>query len=248
MRMPEPNFTFPVIGVLRSCFQARFGIPRQPGLIPEATGVIELHHPYNQPNAVRGLEQFSHLWVLFVFHEAKREAWKATVRPPRLGGDQRIGVFASRSPFRPSPIGMSVLKLQKVNCQHGKVTLEVAGVDILDQTPILDLKPYLPYADIMPEATGGFAPRAPDEDALPTTFTEEADAQARLTERRFPGFRELARKLVSADPRPAYQREAGRVYGIFLYDVEVVWEATTDGAVIVAVNPARPPKNRRAES
>ena len=244
--MPEPTFTFPAIGVLHSCFQAKFGIPRQPGLIPEATGAIQLLPPYDQPNTVRGLEDFSHLWVLFVFHEALRESWKATVRPPRLGGDRRIGVFASRSPFRPSPIGMSVVRLRGIRCRGGKVVLDIDGVDILDNTPVLDLKPYLPYADIVPAATGGFAPEAPASEALPTSFTPTAEAQAAALEKRLPGFRELARKVVSADPRPAYQREPGRVYGVFLHEYEVVWEAGENSAVIVAVNRADPPHARRA--
>ncbi|NMA38721.1 MAG: tRNA (N6-threonylcarbamoyladenosine(37)-N6)-methyltransferase TrmO [Lentisphaerae bacterium] len=239
--MPEPTFTFPVIGVLHSCFRAKFGIPRQPGLIPEATGAIELLPPYDQPNAVRGLEDFSHLWVLFVFHEAIRDAWKATVRPPRLGGDQRIGVFASRSPFRPSPIGMSVVRLRNIRCGHGKVVLEIDGVDILDNTPVLDLKPYLPYSDIVPAATGGFAPAAPAAEALPTSFTPAAEAKAKAVEKRFPGFQELARKVVSADPRPAYQREPGRVYGVFLHDYEVVWEVDEASAIIVDIRRASPP-------
>ena len=244
--MPEPTFTFPAIGVLHSCFRAKFGIPRQPGLIPEATGAIQLLPPYDQPNTVRGLEDFSHLWVLFVFHEALRESWKATVRPPRLGGDRRIGVFASRSPFRPSPIGMSVVRLRGIRCRGGKVVLDIDGVDILDNTPVLDLKPYLPYADIVPAATGGFAPEAPASEALPTSFTPTAEAQALALEKRLPGFRELARKVVSADPRPAYQREPGRVYGVFLHEYEVVWEAGEDSAVIVAVNRAEPPPKRRS--
>lgn len=243
--MPEQTFTFPAIGVLRSCFRAKFGIPRQPGLIPEATGAIELLPPYDQPNTVRGLEDFSHLWVLFVFHEAIRESWKATVRPPRLGGDRRIGVFASRSPFRPSPIGMSVVRLRNIRCAKAKVILDVDGVDILDNTPVLDLKPYLPYADIVPAATGGFAPEAPRLDALPTSFSPTAETQAKAVEKCFPGFRELARKVVSADPRPAYQREPGRVYGVFLHDYEVVWEAGETSAVIVAINRASPPPARQ---
>ena len=210
----ENHYTFPAVGVMRSCYKAKFGIPRQPGLIEEATGAIELLPPYNQPNTVRGLEDFSHIWVLFVFHQALRDGWKATVRPPRLGGDKRIGVFASRSPFRPSAIGLSVLKLKQVVIgDHGRIRLEVCGQDIVDGTPILDIKPYLPYTDSVPTAVGGFAPTAPDADALPVTVSAEAENDfAQIAKRGKPQFRNLAMKVVSADPRPAYQHDAARVY------------------------------------
>ena len=236
----ENQYTFPAVGVMRSCYKAKFGIPRQPGLIEEATGYIELLPPYNQPNTVRGLEDFSHIWVLFVFHQALRDGWTATVRPPRLGGDKRIGVFASRSPFRPSAIGLSVLKLKQVVIgDHGRIRLEVCGQDIVDGTPILDIKPYLPYTDSIPTAVGGFAPTAPDADALPVTVSADAENDfVQIAKRGKPQFRDLAIKVVSADPRPAYQREIGRVYGVFLDGYEVVWKALENGAEITSVRKA----------
>lgn len=240
--MPEPlstsasSFTFPVVAIAKSCFKAKFGIPRQPGLIPEAKGEIIFQPPFNQPNTVRGLEEFSHIWVLFVFHQSIREQWKATVRPPRLGGDKRVGVFASRSPFRPSPIGLSVLKLNEVVCQNRKVFLRVEGLDILDGTPILDVKPYVPYSDSIPDAIGGFAPSAPDANAISVTFTDMALEQCRNIEKKIPNFQELARKVIAANPRPAYQNEPGRSYGIFIYNYEVVWQAGLDSATITGIN------------
>ena len=229
------NFTFPAIGVVRSCYRAKFGIPRQPGLVPEAKGKVCLLPPYNQPNTVRGLEDFSHLWLLFVFHEAMRENWKATVRPPRLGGDKRIGVFASRSPFRPAPIGLSVVKLDKVVATSGgRVWLEVSGLDLLDGTPILDIKPYLPYADIVPEATGGFAPEAPEQGTLQITVSPEAEAEfTRLAAQGKPDLKALALKVLAQDPRPAYQKETNRVYGVFLDGYEIVWRTTDDAQQLV---------------
>lgn len=221
------SFEFKPVALVESCFKSKFGIPRQPGLIAEARGSIVLLPPYNQPNIVRGLEDFSHIWVIFVFHEALREGWKATVRPPRLGGETRIGVFASRSPFRPMPIGLSALKLEKLNiAAHGRISLEVSGLDLLDGTPVLDIKPYLPYTDAIATAQGGFAKEAPAADALQVKCSEKATRQ--LEELRKAGRQDLVRlclKMIAADPRPAYRREPQRQYSIFLEDYELIWKA-----------------------
>lgn len=230
----EP-YTFTPVAVVRSCFKTKFGIPRQPGLVPEATGEIVFQPPCNQPNAVRGLESFSHIWVLFVFHENIRQEWKATVRPPRLGGDRRVGVFASRSPFRPCPIGMSVLKLNDIICRGPKVALSVSGLDLLDGTPVLDVKPYVTYVDSIPDATSGFAPNAPDPDAMAVTFTPEAAADCNAVSRCIPGFTDLVRKLIAANPRPAYQHEDGRAYSLFLHEYEVLWQADQDTASVIEI-------------
>ena len=228
-------FSFTPVAVAHTCFKAKFGIPRQSGLVNEATGTIEFVPPYNQPNAVRGLEEFSHIWVLFVFHQSIRESWKATVRPPRLGGDKRVGVFASRSPFRPCPIGLSAMRLEEVVCRNARVFLRVRGMDILDGTPVLDVKPYIPYADSLPNAVGGFAPSAPEQDAIGVSFEDKALGQCAVIERELPDFTALARKLISANPRPAYQNEDGRVYGIFIYGYEVVWRMDGDNAVVTEI-------------
>lgn len=237
--LPE-SYSFPVVGVMHSCFMAKFGVPRQPGLIQEATGYIELRPPYNQPNTVRGLEDFSHIWVLFVFHHNIREGWKATVRPPRLGGDKRIGVFASRSPFRPSPLGLSVLELLNVELKdHGIIRLHVKGQDIVNGTPVVDIKPYVPYTDALPDAHGGFASSSPDGNALPVMVSKEAERHFEQLERRgLKSFRELAKRVIAADPRPAYQREEGRVYGVFLSGYEVVWKIVDDKALVTEIRKA----------
>ena len=184
MSTPEPKtpdaFSFPVIGVMHSCFMAKFGVPRQPGLIPEATGYIELQPPFNQPNTVRGLEQFSHLWLCFVFHHNLRDGWKATVRPPRLGGDTRLGVFATRSPFRPSPIGLSVVKLQHLELKdHGIIRIHVQGQDLVDGTPIIDIKPYIPYTDAIPDANAGFAADSPSPTHSPSHSPHTPNSSSR---------------------------------------------------------------------
>lgn len=242
---PVESYMFPVIGRVQSSYKACFGIPRQPGLIPEARGVVRLLPPYNQPNTLRGLEGFSHIWLLFVFHEARREGWKATVRPPRLGGDTRIGVFASRSPYRPAPIGLSAVRLERIERGgHGKLCLHVSGLDLVDGTPVLDIKPYLPYTDSISTASGGFAPDAPDAEALPVTLSAQAEGQLALLERAgLSHFRGLALRAIGSDPRPAYQRQAGRSYGLFLEDFEVVWTISADGgaAEITEIRPGRRP-------
>lgn len=230
-------FDFSPIATVHSCYRTKFGIPRQSGLIGEAKGSLELLPPYNQPNAIRGLEEFSHIWVIFVFSENIRDGWKATVRPPRLGGDKRIGVFASRSPFRPMPIGLSAMKLDGIEIHpRGKILLRVSGLDLLDGTPVLDIKPYLPYTDSIPDAVGGFAPTAPPEAPLTVDFSPEANASLE----KFPQeFRELCRKVVSADPRPAYQRIPGREYQCYLENQEIVWTVGNDTsqATIIRIHP-----------
>ena len=158
----EPDFTFHPIGVIRSCFTEKFGIPRQPGLVPAARATLEVFSPYDHDEAFRDLDEFSHLWVLFVFHGIPAAKWRPTVCPPRLGGNRRTGVFATRSGFRPNPIGMSAVSLEGIRRQNGKLLLEMSGVDLLDRTPVLDIKPYLPYADALSGAFGGFADRPPE--------------------------------------------------------------------------------------
>ena len=239
-----PGYRMSPVAVAHSCYRAKFGIPRQSGLIDEAHGFLELLPPYNQPNCVRGLEAFSHIWVIFVFSENLRDGWKATVRPPRLGGDKRLGVFASRSPFRPMPLGLSALPLERIETgDHGRVRIHVRALDLLDGTPVLDIKPYVPYTDDIPDAVGGFAPAAPPPDAIRVGVSPDADAQFRHYP---PSFRELCLKVVGADPRPAYQRIPGREYQCFLEDCEVVWRVGDNPveAQIVEVKKARPGMRR----
>ncbi len=158
--LPATSYSLEPIGYVRSCFREKFGTPRQPGLIPSATGEIVVHPPYHTPHAFTQLEQFSHIWVLFLFHQALRDEWKPRVRPPRLGGNQSLGVFASRSPFRPNNIGLSPLKLERIEYGERPGRLFVSGIDLLDGTPVLDIKPYVPYADALPEARNDIADAA----------------------------------------------------------------------------------------
>lgn len=231
------EYSFPPIGVVHSCFPDKFGVPRQPRLAPAATGSIELLPPYNREEAVRELDGFSHIWVVFVFHEAKREAWKPTVRPPRLGGNRRVGVFASRSPERPNPIGLSLLALDDVETGEGRVILQVSDLDLIDGTPVLDIKPYIPYADSVPDARAGFAPQAPDK-RLPVNFSDTARQQLKKFSTKYPNLPDLIEQVLQQDPRPAYQDrspDSGRVFGMQLYDLEIKWQVQNDVLHVIEV-------------
>ena len=200
---------------IRSDFPTKFGIPRQSGLVDSLTATIVFEPEYRDPEALRGMEGFSHLWLIWEFSEAKRDSWSPTVRPPRLGGNTRMGVFATRSPFRPNPIGLSCVRLLGVETTADMGTvLHVAGADLMDGTPIFDIKPYVPYADCHPDATEGFT--APGQDYL-----LEVDIPAELLPR-IPADRLDALKGVLAqDPRPSYQRDPERVYGFGFAGMEI---------------------------
>lgn len=212
-------YHFEPIGVVHSCFAEKFAIPRQPRLAPAARGVLELLPPYNTPEAVAGLEGVSHLWLLFVFHQAGSGPEHLRVRPPRLGGNQRIGVFASRSTHRPNPLGQSVVRLEGI--EPGRLLL--SGIDLLDGTPVLDIKPYVPYADSVPEAHNTLADAPPPE--LPVLWAPAARTQAlEQAQRLQQPVCELIEQCLAQDPKPAYQRpSAERIYGVRLWDLEVRW-------------------------
>ena len=221
--MKKPGgYSFQAIGVIHSPFKEKFGIPRQPGLVPEVEASIEMLPPFDRPEAFSGLDRYSHIWVQFVFHRAVKAGWQPTVRPPRLGGNARVGVFASRSPFRPNPIGLSVVELRAIDTAGG-VRLRIAGGDFLDGTPVLDIKPYIEYADSVAGTRGGYAPVAPRA-ALEVRL---APAVERQLQARADGatLRVVISRVLAADPRPAYRRgeEPDRVYGMRLYDFDLRW-------------------------
>ena len=217
------------IAHIHTGFHEKFGIPRQSGIV-ETPGYIVFEPPYNNPDAVRGLEEFSHIWLIWQFSEAVRDDWSPTVRPPRLGGNTRVGVFASRSPFRPNPIGLSLVKLESIEYDHslGPV-LHVTGADILDGTPIYDIKPYLPYSEAKPDAEGGFAHRVMD-DSMQVVLTEDADLEPAKEIPEEDLY--TIKKLLAQDPRPRYQDDPERVYGMFYGEWEVKFTAG-DGAIMV---------------
>lgn len=224
------NAHMEVIADLYSVFPEKFGIPRQSGQAPEARAEVVLRPPFARPEAVRGLEDCSHIWLLFLCHQA--EGWRPTVRPPRLGGNTRVGVFASRSPFRPNAIGLSAVRLDSIE-QHKGVRLNVSGVDIVDGTPILDIKPYLPWADAIPSARGGMAAEAPPRLAI--RFSDAAQAQLA---RREDGqhLSRLIEQVLSLDPRPAYHANPEREYINSLAGVSVRWRVDGDAVTVIAIS------------
>lgn len=209
------EFSMKVIGRIHSDFATKFGVPRQSGLVDALESTVIFEPEYRNADALRGLEGFSHVWLVWVFDQAIRETWSPTVRPPRLGGNTRLGVFATRSPFRPNPIALSCVKLAGIEqtAEYGTV-LRLRGADLMDGTPILDIKPYIPYADCHPEAIGGFA-------AAPAGETLDVVIPPQLLEQIPESHRESLRGVLAQDPRPHYQDDPKRVYGFGFAGMEV---------------------------
>jgi tRNA (adenine37-N6)-methyltransferase len=231
-------FSFNQIGVIRSPYKEKFAVPRQPGLIEDGEGELQLLAPYNQPEAVRGLSDFSHLWVMFVFHQTMDGGWHPTVRPPRLGGNSRVGVFATRSTFRPNPIGMSLIKLKNVYCHGGEVILELGSLDLVDGTPVIDIKPYLPFAESQPLARAGFAQTAPDAD-MQIYFSTTAEQQLVQQQERYPHLRRFITQVLAQDPRPAYRKEdhKNREYAVLLLEFNVRWRVIGRQTEVLSLDP-----------
>ena len=209
------EFSMRVIARIHSDFSTKFGVPRQSGLVDALESTVVFEPEYRNPDALRGLEDFSHLWLVWVFDKAVRRDWSPTVRPPRLGGNRRMGVFATRSPFRPNPIALSSVKLAGIEqtAEQGPV-LHILGADLMNGTPILDIKPYIPYADAHPEALGGFA-------AVPAGETLEVLIPPDMLEKIPPERREALRGVLAQDPRPHYQDDPERIYGFGFAGMEV---------------------------
>jgi len=219
-----------VIARMHSDFATKFGIPRQSGLVEELRSTIVFEPEFRNPDALRGIKEFSHLWIIWQFSEAVRQGWSPTVRPPRLGGNTRMGVFATRSPFRPNNLGLSSVKLLGVEhtAEYGTV-LHVGGADLMDGTPIFDIKPYIPYGDCHPEATGGFTDRT-GEFLLQVQFPEE------LLKRLPEGKQEAVIGVLSHDPRPSYQRKPDRIYGLTFAGYDIRFQVKEDILTVVEVN------------
>ncbi|MBO5837574.1 MAG: tRNA (N6-threonylcarbamoyladenosine(37)-N6)-methyltransferase TrmO [Oscillospiraceae bacterium] len=223
-----------IIARMKSDFPTKFGIPRQSGLIEDLQSTIIFEPSYRNPDALRGLEDYSHLWIIWQFSEAVREDWSPTVRPPRLGGNTRMGVFATRSPFRPNAIGLSCVKM--IGLEQTKdlgTVIHVAGADLMDGTPILDIKPYLPYSDCHPNASSGFTTTAPDlllkVDISPENLNKIAKEK-----------RDALLGVLSHDPRPAYQQDNERIYGLSFSDYNVHFTVNGDILTVVDIEKGRP--------
>ena len=213
-----------VIAHIETDFSEKFGIPRQSGIAEYAVGKIVFESEYRNPDALRGLEGYSHIWIIWQFSEAVRDNWSPTVRPPRLGGNKRMGVFATRSPFRPNAIGLSCVKIEKIDIEN--VEIYFSGVDMLSGTPIFDIKPYLPFADSHPDAAGGFADAHKDY-SLEVLCRD--DLLLKMPERQ----RRALLEILSEDPRPSYQDDAERVYGMTFSDFEIKF--TVNGRVLTVL-------------
>jgi tRNA-Thr(GGU) m(6)t(6)A37 methyltransferase TsaA len=231
------SFVFEPIATVHTPFDDKFGVPRQPGLVQSAKGVIKFRRDAKLAAALRGLDTFTHIWIVFVFDRHGGGPWKAAIRPPRLGGAERIGVLSSRSPHRPNPIGISAVRLDRVDvAAKGGAELHVSGIDLLNQTPVLDVKPYLPYADSLPDAGSGWA-AAPIERVNVTCAADVV----------FPDdVRDLVLQTLSLDPRPAYQKRQmppgdpahiGTRFGLRLAEVDVTYEIRGGGFRILNVKP-----------
>ena len=231
------EFSMEPIARIHTDFSTKFGVPRQSGLVEALEAEIIFEPPYREPAALRGLEGFSHLWLVWVFHQAAGRPWSPTVRPPRLGGNRRMGVFATRSPFRPNPVGLSAVKLAGIEAAgpSGPV-LRVRGADLVDGTPILDIKPYLPYADCIPEASGGFAPQ-------PALAPLTVEIPPVLLERVPPERRDALEAVLAQDPRPRYQADPERIYGFTFAGLEVRFSVEGEWLTVreVAASPEKPP-------
>ena len=225
------TITIEPIAKMVSDFPTKFGIPRQSGLVEELRSTIVFEPAYRNDDALRGLEGFSHLWLIWQFSEAVRQDWSPTVRPPRLGGNARLGVFATRSPFRPNHLGLSCVRLLGLEKTGQGTVLHVAGADLMDGTPILDIKPYVPYADCHPRALGGFTDRADD-------YLLRVDLPEELLLRLPPEKRAAVKGVLSHDPRPSYQRTPGRIYGLCFAGYDIRFTVEEDLLTVVDVIPA----------
>ncbi len=212
------------IGTAYTPYKEKFAIPRQPGLVSSAKGTVKLLGGVNNIDSVRELEQFSHIWLLFVFHGTQNQGWKPLVRPPRLGGNKKMGVLATRSTFRPNPIGMSVVKLDDIEMDNQDVILHISGMDLLDQTPVVDIKPYIPYSDSLPNANAGFAQAEP-EMGLTVAFSEQAQLALAKLKSDLPELSLLIKQILAQDPRPAYKKDKNddKIYGMNLYNLNIQW-------------------------
>ena len=224
------NVNIQVIARMHSDFATKFGIPRQSGLVQELRSTIVFEPEFRNPDALRGIEDFSHLWIIWQFSEAVRTGWSPTVRPPRLGGNTRMGVFATRSPFRPNNLGLSSVKLLGVEyTQEYGTVLHVGGADLMDGTPIFDIKPYIPYGDCHPEATGGFTDTAGE-------FLLQVDFPPALRNILPQDKQAAAIGVLSHDPRPSYQRKPDRVYGITFAGFDIRFTVKDDTLTVIAVD------------
>lgn len=229
------NFSLNTIATIHSPYKEKFAVPRQPGLVPSAHALLEILPPYNDINAFSGLEGFSHLWLMFIFHKNIQPVkWQPMVRPPRLGGNKRVGVFATRSPNRPNPIGLSLVEFHGLLQKEGKLFLQLSNIDLVDGTPIVDIKPYIPYADAKPDARAGFAQQTP-EVLMDIDFSQ----QALMFVDNNPQLKTLINEVLKQDPRPAYKKGKpdNKTYAMHLLEFNISWVVINDIISVTTIGP-----------
>lgn len=225
----QETFTFRTIAHIRSDFPEKFGVPRQSGILKSLKSTIVFEPEFRNADALRGLEDFSHLWLLWIFSENIRNGFSPTVRPPRLGGNRRMGVFATRSSFRPNPLALSVVKIEKIEMSPDGPLVVVSGADLMDGTPIVDIKPYLPSADAISDASGGFTDKL---NFTPLTVRFPQNEQEKIPKEK----QESLIKVLSEDPRPAYQKDSRRIYGFRFADWNVRFTVTENVLEVVGIS------------
>ncbi|WNC70123.1 tRNA (N6-threonylcarbamoyladenosine(37)-N6)-methyltransferase TrmO [Thalassotalea nanhaiensis] len=232
----QSSYSFTPVGVIHSPYKQKFAIPRQPGLVTAAHGKLELLIADNQLELIRDIEQHSHLWLVFVFHGTSEQGWKPLVKAPRLGGNKKTGVFSTRSTFRPNPIGMSVVKLTGTSTVNGNLALDISGLDLLDGTPILDIKPYIPYSDSVQDAQSIMAPM-PEQTNFVISFTDNAQQQLLSLGSNYQDLRLFIEQVLNQDPRPAYKKAQTdrQEYGMNLYDLNIRWQIHNNDCTVLSI-------------
>lgn len=228
------QYTFDTIGIVHSCYKDKFAIPRQAGLVSASTAYIELLPPYNDIEITRGLEGFSHLWLSFIFHKHVGKGWNTTVKPPRLDGKQRFGVFATRASFRPNPIGLSLVELESIEQKQGKLLIHIKGADLMDQTPVIDIKPYVPYSDSIPDAKGGFTDHIKEQE-LHISFSQDAENDCKKAAEKYPQIKEFIRQLLALDHRAYYYKKIDKIYSTTVYDYDLKWQIKDDQVEVISL-------------
>jgi len=231
----DNSFPLTALGIVQSCFTDKFGVPRQPGC-PHARGKIVMQSPYDNEDAFRGLDAFSHLWLTFIFHQSPAsDDFRPLIRPPRLGGNRKVGVFASRSPFRPNRLGLSVVQHHGLERNGRELALIISGLDLVEGTPIVDIKPFLPWSDTPDQARADWAMAAPEP--VPVAFAPEARAQVNALEPQYPALADLIIEILSQDPRPAYKKAQTdtKIYTVRLYNIDVHWQVMDDQVMVRAL-------------
>lgn len=229
------DYSISAVGHIQSPYKQKFAIPRQPRLVPEAKAKLIFAPDFNREEFVRGIDEFTHIWLLFRFHETADKGYSPMVRPPRLGGNERKGVFATRATFRPNAIGMSAVKLEGIEYKNGQLSLLLAGIDLLDGTPIIDIKPYLPYSDAMLDASAGFADTRPE-----TQMSVEFNPEVTLfieQQTQYPDLLNFISNVLKQDPRPAYkkQKNGEQSYGMTLYDYNIRWQVNGEHNLVTSI-------------